>query len=98
MPIKNVDKVEEPLALKKGVDTLEVAISLNVRKGDRTCAGHSNASAIIQFGEGLPNPEKVSLENGFVLQRLDGNPLLCLDLLEPVLVLGLWPLRPVEVG
>jgi hypothetical protein len=98
MPIQNIDEVEEPLTLKEGVDTLEVAVSLNVRKGDRTCAGHCYASAIIQFGEGLPNPEEVSLENRFVLQRLDGNSLLHPDLFEPVLIFGLRSLRPVEVG
>jgi hypothetical protein len=97
MPIQNVDEVKEPLTLKEGVDTLEVAVSLNVRKGDRTCAGHSHAPAIIQFGEGLPNPEEMSLENRFVLQRLDGNPLLYPDLSEPILIFGLWSLRPVEV-
>jgi hypothetical protein len=98
VPIQNIDEVKEPLALKEGVDTLEVAVSLNVRIGDRTCAGHCYAPAIIQVGERLPNPEKVSLEDRFVLQRLDRNPLLCPDLLEPVRTFGLWLLRPVEVG
>jgi hypothetical protein len=98
MPIQNIDEVKETLTLKKGVDTLEVTVSLNVREGDRTCAGHCYAPAIIQFCEGLPNPEKVSLENGFVLQRLDVNPLLRPDLSEPVLIFGLWSLRPVEVA
>jgi hypothetical protein len=98
MAVENVEEVEETLALKKGVDTLEVAVSLDVRKGDGTCSVHGYATTVVKLGERLPNPEKVSLENRFVLQRLDRNPLLCPDLFEPVRTLGLWFLRPVEVG
>jgi hypothetical protein len=96
--VENIDEVKEPLALEEGVDTLEVAVSLNVRKGDGTCAGHGYASAIIQVSERLPNPEKVSMEDRFVLQRLNRNALLCPDLFEPVRTFGLRFLRPVEVG
>jgi predicted RNA-binding protein with TRAM domain len=84
MSVEDVDEVEEPLALEEGIDTLEVAVSLNVRKGDGTCAVHGYTTAVVEFGERTPNPEKVSLEGWFVLQRLDGNPLLCPDLFEPV--------------
>jgi hypothetical protein len=98
MPIQNVDEVEEALPLEEGVDRLEVTVGLNVRVGDRTSAGHPNGAAIVQVGERTPNPEKVSLEDGFVLQRLDLDALLCPDLFEPVRVLGLRALRPVEVA
>jgi hypothetical protein len=51
MPIQNVEEVKEALTLEKGVDTLEVTICLNVRKGDGTCAVHGHTTAVVQVSE-----------------------------------------------
>jgi hypothetical protein len=98
MTIQNIYEVKEFLALIKGIDTLEVTERFYVRKGDRTCTRHGYATSVIQVRERLPNPEKVSVEDGFVLQRLDLDTLLCPDLFEPVLILGLRSLRPIEIA
>lgn len=96
MTVENIDEVEEALTLEEGVDSSEVTKSLDVVKRDGDRAGHGHAAPVVEVGERLPNPEKVSMEDGFVLQRLYRLAGFFRDLFEPVLTLGLWALRPVE--
>lgn len=98
MAIQDIKEATETFTLQDGVDAFQETIGVNVGIGDGESAAERHSSTEVEVGESLPHPVEVAVEDGFVLQRFHLNAFFGLDLTEPVLILGLRSLRPVEVG